>query len=32
MVEKAEFLAQMDKKASKIDYLNSLKYIDILHG
>ena len=32
MVEKTEMVEQLDKKASKIDYSNCMKYIDILHG
>ena len=32
MVEKSEFLEQLDKKASKIDYQNCMEFINILHG
>ena len=32
MVEKSEFHTHLDKKANKIDHLNTMKYIGILHG
>ena len=32
MVEKSEFINKLDKKASKIDNENCLKYIGILHN
>ena len=32
MVEKQDFDHQINKRASKIDFENCLKYIDILHN
>ena len=32
MVEKQDFVEQMDKKASKLENQNCFKYINILHG
>jgi hypothetical protein len=32
MVEKQDFVVELEKKASKIDYENCLKYFKLLHN